>query len=59
MLSKSLSKCNVRDNGRKDRDIEGVFLEERVAGSGIFSDLHIDIKYLLSLRNNRKTQPSE
>ena len=41
------------------KDIEGVFLAERVAGSGIFSDLHSDIKYLLSLRNKRKPEPSE
>ena len=40
-------------------DIEGVILGEKVAGIGIFSDLHSDIKYLLSLRNNRKTEPSE
>ena len=26
------------------KDIEGVFLAERVAGSGIFSDLHSAIK---------------
>jgi hypothetical protein len=37
LLSKSLPKCNVQDNGREDRDIEGVFLEERVDGGGIFS----------------------
>ena len=47
------------NNGREERDIERVFLEEKVAGIGIFSDLHSDIKYLLSLRNNRKTEPSE
>jgi hypothetical protein len=41
------------------KDIEGVFLAERVTGSGIFSDLHSDIKYLLNLRNNRKPEPSE
>jgi hypothetical protein len=41
------------------KDIEGVFLAEIVAGGGIFSDLHSDIKYLLRLRNNRKAKPFE
>ena len=41
------------------KDVEEVFLAERVAGSGIFSDLHSDMKYLLSLKNIRKPEPSE
>jgi len=50
-----------RSDGKTEilRDVEGVFLEERVAEIGIFSDLHSDVKYLLSLRNNKKTEPSE